>query len=486
MKRVFSVALALLASASLAACATTTAKPAPGKSQTASNGGGGPPPAPLPKGLDPAANKDPFPSTYRPLPCRDVALVGATVLTGTGAQIENGTVLIKGGRIAAVGQGLAVPAGYETVDARGKWITPGLIDTHSHLGVYPSPEVQAHSDGNEAIDPNTAQVWAEHSVWPQDPGFNLARAGGVTTLLVLPGSANLFGGRGVTLRNVPGRTVQDMKFPGAPYTLKMACGENPKRVYGGKGRSPATRMGNVAGYRAAWINAADYMRKWDDYRAKVARGDKADPPKRDLQLDTLVGVLKGEILVENHCYRADEMAQMIDISKEFGYRITAFHHTVEAYKIADLLAKNDICAATWTNWWGSKLEMNDSVEANVPLVEAAGGCAIIKSDDPDLIQRLNQEAAEAMAAGRALGMPITEAQAIRWITANPAKALGIAAEVGTLEPGKRGDVTLWDGNPFSIYTRAQRVWIDGGLAYDRTDPRFQAKSDFELGQESRR
>ncbi|WP_296596594.1 amidohydrolase [Phenylobacterium sp.] len=486
MKRVFSVALALLASASLAACATTTAKPAPGKSQTASNGGGGPPPAPLPKGLDPAANKDPFPSTYRPLPGRDVALVGATVLTGTGAQIENGTVLIKAGRIAAVGQGLAVPAGYETVDARGKWITPGLIDTHSHLGVYPSPEVQAHSDGNEAIDPNTAQVWAEHSVWPQDPGFNLARAGGVTTLLVLPGSANLFGGRGVTLRNVPGRTVQDMKFPGAPYTLKMACGENPKRVYGGKGRSPATRMGNVAGYRAAWINAADYMRKWDDYRAKVARGDKADPPKRDLQLDTLVGVLKGEILVENHCYRADEMAQMIDISKEFGYRITAFHHTVEAYKIADLLAKNDICAATWTNWWGSKLEMNDSVEANVPLVEAAGGCAIIKSDDPDLIQRLNQEAAEAMAAGRALGMPITEAQAIRWITANPAKALGIAAEVGTLEPGKRGDVTLWDGNPFSIYTRAQRVWIDGGLAYDRTDPRFQAKSDFELGQESRR
>jgi len=483
VNKALGAALAVLASASLTACATTASKPAPGKeSSSASNQAA----APLPKGLDPAANKDPFPSTYRPLPGRNVALVGATVLTGTGAQIDNGTVLIKDGRIAGVGQGLAVPQGYETLDARGKWVTPGLIDTHSHLGVYPSPEVQAHSDGNEATDPNTAQVWAEHSVWPQDPGFNLARAGGVTTLLVLPGSANLFGGRGVTLRNVPGRTVQDMKFPGAPYTLKMACGENPKRVYGGKSRAPSTRMGNVAGYRAAWINAADYMRKWDDYRAKVAKGDKADPPKRDLQLDTLVGVLKGEILVENHCYRADEMAQMIDISKEFGYRITAFHHTVEAYKIADLLAKNDICAATWTNWWGSKLEMNDSVEANVPLVEAAGGCAIIKSDDPDLIQRLNQEAAEAMAAGRALGMQITEAQAIRWITANPAKALGISGEVGTLEAGKRGDVTLWDGNPFSIYTRAQRVWIDGGLAYDRMDPRFQAKSDFELGQESRR
>lgn len=472
-------ALLAAAAAGLAACATAGAPASKPKPQAQAA------PAALPRGLDPAAAKDPFPSTYRALPGRPTAIVGATVLTGTGTQIDNGTVLIRDGRIEAVAPGAAPPAGYEVVDARGKWVTPGLIETHSHLGVYPSPEVQAHSDGNEATDPNTAQVWAEHSVWPQDPVFNLARAGGVTTLLVLPGSANLFGGRGVTLRNVPGRTVQDLKFPGAPYTLKMACGENPKRVYGGRGRSPSTRMGNVAGYRAAWINAADYMRRWDDYRAKVARGEKADPPKRDLQLDTLVGVLKGEILVQNHCYRADEMAQMIDVAQEFGYRITAFHHTVEAYKIADILAAKDICVATWTNWWGGKLEFWDAIEANVPLVDAAGGCAIIKSDDPDTIQRLNQEAAEAMAAGRAAGLPITEAKAIRWITANPAKALGILKETGTLEPGKRADVTLWDANPFSIYARAQRVWIDGGLAYDRNDPRYQAKSDFELGLEGR-
>lgn len=479
MKHVLKAALIAAAAASLAACATTASKSS-GKSK-----GPSAPAAPLAKGLDPAAAKDPFPSTYRALPGRSLAITGATVLTGTGTQVENGTVLVKDGRIEAVGAGLPVPAGYETIDARGKWVTPGLIDTHSHLGVYPSPEVQAHSDGNEATEPNTAQVWAEHSVWPQDPGFNTARAGGVTTLLVLPGSANLFGGRGVTLRNVPARTVQDMKLPGAPYTLKMACGENPKRVYGGRTRSPATRMGNVAGYRAAWINAADYARKWDDYRAKAAKGEKADPPKRDLQLDTLVGVLRGEILVQNHCYRADEMVQMIDIAAEFGYRITTFHHTIEAYKIADILAKNDICAASWTNWWGSKLELNDSIEANMPLVHAAGGCAIIKSDDPDVIQRLNQEAAEALAAGRAAGLQITEADAIRWITANPAKALGIAAQTGSLEPGKRADVTLWDANPFSIYARAQRVWIDGALAYDRNDPRFQPKSDFELGLEGR-
>jgi imidazolonepropionase-like amidohydrolase len=382
-----------------------------------------------------------------------------------------------------VGAGLAVPAGYETVDGRGKWVTPGLIDAHSHLGVYASPSVWANSDGNELTNPVTADVWAEHSVWPQDPGFNTARIGGVTSLLILPGSGNLIGGRGVVLRNIPARTVQDMKFPDAPYALKMACGENPKRVYGSKGRAPSTRMGNVAGYRNAWINAADYQRRWDEYRAKVAKGEKAEPPKRDLGLDTLSAVLRGEIQVENHCYRADEMAQMIDISKEFGYHIAAFHHAVEAYKIADLLAANHICVATWANWWGEKFEMLDGIEANAAMVNAAkGGCAIIKSDDPDLIQRLNQEAAEALAAGRAGGYQISEAEAIKWITANPAKALGILKQTGSLEPGKRADVVIWDHDPFSIYARTERVYLDGAVAYDRRDPRYQPRSDFELGQ----
>lgn len=469
MPQILRAAIAASLAAGLAACAATAEGP---PKATASA-------KPLPKGLE--ASGEAFASTYRPLPGRPTAIVGATVLTGTGAQIENGMVLVRDGRIESVGPAGAPPAGYEVVDAQGRWVTPGVIDAHSHLGVYPSPAVGAHSDGNEMSDPNTAQVWAEHSVWPQDPGFNLARAGGVTTVHVLPGSANLFGGRGVTLRNVPARTTQGMKFPGAPHSLKMACGENPKRVYGGRNRSPTTRMGNVAGYRAAWINAAEYGRKWDAYRAKVSNGEKADPPKRDLQLDTLLGVLKGEILVQNHCYRADEMAQMIDVAQEFGYRITSFHHTIEGYKIADLLAQKDICAATWTNWWGGKLEQFDAIEANAALMHAAGACAIIHSDDPDLIQRLNQEAAEALAAGREAGLQISEAEAIKWITANPAKAIGILHETGTLEPGKRADVVLWDRNPFSIYARAERVWIDGGVAYDRHDPAYQAKSDFELG-----
>jgi imidazolonepropionase-like amidohydrolase len=475
------LAVALIAAATVTGCATAP----PAKSAQASTAPSAPAakPKPLPPGLDPLVHADAFPSTYKPMPSRATAFVGASVFTGTGQLIENGVVLVKDGKVEAVGAGLAVPAGYDTVDAHGKWVTPGLIDAHSHLGVYASPAVQANSDGNELTNPVTANVWAEHSVWPQDPGFNTARIGGVTSLLILPGSGNLIGGRGVVLRNIPARTVQDMKFPDAPYALKMACGENPKRVYGSKGRAPSTRMGNVAGYREAWINAADYKRRWDEYRAKVDRGEKVDPPKRDLGLDTLAAVLRGEIQVENHCYRADEMAQMIDISKEFGYHIAAFHHAVEAYKIADLLAANDICVATWTNWWGGKMEMLDGIEANAAMVNAAkGGCAIIKSDDPDLIQRLNQEAAEALAAGRAAGYQITEAEAIKWITANPAKALGIAKQVGSLEPGKRADLVIWDHDPFSIYARTDRVYLDGAIAYDRHDPRYQPRSDFDLGQ----
>jgi len=426
-----------------------------------------------------AAGGDPFPSTYHAAAAPPFAIVGATVLTGTGAEIPDAVVLVRGGVVEAVGAKLALPDGYAAVDGRGKWVTPGIIDAHSHLGVYPSPATPSHDDGNEAVAPNTAEVWAEHSVWPQDPKFRLARAGGVTSLMILPGSANLFGGRSVTLKNVPAVTVQGMKFPHAPYGLKMACGENPKRVYGAKGRSPATRMGNVAGYRKAWIDAAEYARKWEKWEKD---GRAGDPPKRDLQLETLAGVLRGEILVQNHCYRADEMVVMIDVAREFGYRIRAFHHANEAFKIAPLLAKEDICVATWANSWGAKMESLDGIEENAPMIDAAGGCAIIHSDDGLLIQRLNQEAGIAMTAANHAGLSIPRGEAIKWITANPARAMGIADRVGTLEPGKMADVVLWSADPFSVYALAERVWIDGVPVWDRADPRYQAPSDFLLGQ----
>jgi imidazolonepropionase-like amidohydrolase len=280
---------------------------------------------------------------------------------------------------------------------------------------------------------------------------------------------------------VPARTVQAMKFPGAPYGLKMACGENPKRVYGEKGRTPSTRMGNVAGYREAWAKAAEYRRKWDAYREKVKRGEHEDPPERDIEMETLVGVLRGEILVQNHCYRADEMAVMIDVAKEFGYKVTAFHHAVESYKIADLLAKEGICSAMWADWWGFKMEALDGIRENIALVEKAGACAIVHSDSADGIQRLNQEAAKAMAAGNRVGLGITREQAIRWLTINPARAMGIDRQTGSLEAGKMADVVLWSGDPFSVYSRAEKVYVDGALLYDRNDPQHQPVMDFALG-----
>jgi len=438
------------------------------------------------------ANAEPYPSTYTRLPSDPVLIINATILTGTGERIENGSLLIADGRIKQVGEGSLKAGSATVIDAEGRWVTPGLIDVHSHLGVYASPGIKANSDGNEATAPVTAQVWAEHSVWPQDPGFNRARAGGVTALQVLPGSANLIGGRGITLKNVPSTSYQGMKFPAAPHGLKMACGENPKRVYGEKGKAPSTRMGNVAGYRAQWIEARRYIQDWEEYEKKKnskkndknGRNGNSGPPKRDLRLETLAAVLKGEILVHMHCYRADEMMTILDMADEFGYRVSAFHHGVEAYKIAAELAENGVCGALWADWWGFKAEAYDGIQENIAIVDRPeGGCAIVHSDSEEGIQRLNQEAAKAMTRGRRAGMDISPEHAIRWITANPAKSMGILDQTGTLEPGKMADVVIWNGNPFSVYAKADQVFVDGALLYDRNDPARQAVSDFELGQQ---
>ena len=447
--------------------------------------------------IAPIALADVFPSTYAAPSANPLLFQNATILTGDGERLDNASLYVSNGRIEWIGAGTVTPDA-TVVEAAGQWITPGLIDVHSHLGVYPSPGVAAHSDGNEATAPVTAEVWAEHSIWPQDPGFTRALAGGVTTMQILPGSANLFGGRGVTLKNVPSISYQAMKFPNAPHGLKMACGENPKRVYGNRNQAPSTRMGNVAAYRNAWIKAQRYVDDWDRYERAVAEAaaKKDDsstsmasalltttPPKRDLELETLAGALRGEILVHMHCYRADEMLTILDMAQEFGYRVGTFHHGVEAYKIADQLAAEGVCGALWADWWGFKIEAYDGIQENIALVDRPnGGCAIVHSDSSEGIQRLNQEAAKAMLRGNRAGLSIQPERAIRWITSNAAKSLGIDDQTGSLKPGLMADLVLWNQDPFSVYAEALQVYIDGSLSYEQGNPDLNPQSDFELGQ----
>jgi len=336
-------------------------------------------------------------------------------------RVEKGWLRIEGGVIAGMGA-LPAPApqtGDTVIDGNGRYLTPGFIDTHSHLGVYPSPHVWAHADGNEMTNPITAGVRAEEAFWPQDPGIQRAVHGGVTTIQVLPGSGNLMGGRGVVLKLHPSRETRAMRFPGAFDALKMACGENPKRVYGkGKRSMPMSRMGNIYLMRKQWVNARRYKNKWAHWRknkTKIEKGETVPvlPPKRDLVLETLTKVLEGRINVHIHCYRADEMLLQLKLAKEFGYKVRSFHHAVEAYKIRDVLAKESVSVSTWADWWGFKIEAYDGIEQNLALLTESGVRAVLHTDSSEGIQRMNQEAAKAYWAGRHSGVKLSENDAIK-------------------------------------------------------------------------
>jgi imidazolonepropionase-like amidohydrolase len=460
-----------------------------------------------------------------------VLLRGGRLLVGDGTEIARGHVLLRGGKIRSVGPGEGVaPAGAKIIDVGGKHITPGLIDTHSHLGVYPSPGVDAHRDGNEMTMPVTPGVRTIDAVWVQDPGFQRAVAGGVTTIQVLPGSGNLIGGRAVTLKLRPATTARAMHFRGAPDGLKMACGENPKRVYGERKQKPMTRMGNLAMQRSAFMQARRLIDEWDNWRiSQATRNHKRDkatknateqnqrdekraacergehsssrcrtwkrewkknplrdtdppdpklPPARDIDRETLAAVLEGQILVHVHCYRSDDMANMLALADEAGFAIRSFHHALEAYKIRDELARREVAVSTWADWWGFKMEAYDGIPHNLALVAVANGRSIVHSDSAEGIRRLNQEAAKGMYVGRHAGLDISEAEAIKWVTINPAWALGVDERVGSLTVGKDADVVVWDNNPFSVYARAELVFIDGIQRHDANKP-GKPWSDFE-------
>lgn len=388
----------------------------------------------------------------------DVVIKNAIVMTVTHGNITNGSIYIKDGKIAAVGETVNAPATATVIDAGGKYLTPGIVDSHSHIAL--------DDDVNEATSPITPHMMMKDAFDYQDKAIYRALAGGVTTSLLLHGSANMIGGQAVVIKHKYGATRDEMLFPNAPRSIKFASGENPKRVYGSRDQLPSTRMGNFAVQRQALVEAQDYMREWDSYNDKVKRGDKdASPPKRDLKLEALADVLRGKIMVQIHIYRSDEMLTEIAMAKEFGYKIRAFHHALEAYKVADQLAENNIAIATFADWWGYKQEAWDAIPWNATMSMRKGVRVAIKSDSEDYTRRLNQEAAKAIRYGGA-----TEEEALKMITLNPAWIVGVDDRVGSIDVGKDADLVIWSGYPLSSYGVPEKVLIDGDVYFDRSQP----------------
>lgn len=388
----------------------------------------------------------------------ELVIKNATLLTTTHGRIEHGSVYVKDGKIIAFGTKVNTPASATVIDAEGKYVTPGIIDPHSHMAL--------DDDVNEATSPVVPQMMMKDAFDYTDKAIYRALAGGVTSSLLLHGSADMIGGQAVVIKTKYGLDRDQMLFPGAPQSIKFASGENPKRVFGDKKQLPSTRMGNFEVMRDAFTQAKDYQRQWAEYDEKLKRGDKnATMPKKDLKLEALLQVLQGKMLVQIHCYRADEFLTEIAIANEFGYKIRAFHHALEAYKVPEALAKNDIAIATFADWWGYKYEAWDAIPWNAVMAMRAGVRVAIKSDSDDYMRRLNQEAAKTMRYGGA-----TEDEAMKMLTINPAWIIGVDEKTGSIDVGKDADLVMWSGYPLSTAGVPEKVWIDGDLYFDRALP----------------
>ena len=390
----------------------------------------------------------------------DVTLIkNGTVLTVTKGTIENGDLLIRDGKIAEVGKGLTAPAGAKIIDATGLYVMPGIIDCHSHIAISGGVNEGSVSVSSMA---NIADV-----LNPEDIDIYRDLAGGVTSANILHGSANAIGGQTEVIKLRWGKPAKDLPFEGAPPGIKFALGENPKRSFLSSGsvpqRYPATRMGVMDVYREAFSEALDYKKAWDEYNRKRAAGEpNLIPPRRNLTLEPLVEILEGKRLVHVHCYREDEILQMMRVAEEFHFKIDTFQHVLEGYKVAEEIARHGAGASTFSDWWAYKLEAYDAIPYNAALMAERGIVVSVNSDSAEEARHLNQEAAKSMKWG---GMSHDEA--LKLVTLNPAIQLHIADRVGSLEAGKDADIAIYDKDPLSVYAVAQKVLIDGQVYFDR-------------------
>ena len=392
-------------------------------------------------------------------PANDILIRNATVLTAANGRLENTDILIQNGKIAGISKNLQASKNVQIIDAAGKFVAPGIIDCHSHTML---------DDVNEGSYSVTSMTRMRDVLNPTDVDLYRALAGGVTALNLLHGSANSIGGQNVVVKIKYGRPIEEFVISDAPPGIKFALGENPKRSHfsgiGGQARRyPATRMGVEETIRDAFSRAKDYKAALDDYQVRVKRGDKnLIPPRRDLELEPLVEVLEGKRFVHCHSYRADEILMLIRLADEFGFKVRTFQHGLEAYKVAPEIAKHGAGVSIFSDYWGYKIEAYDAIPYNAAIMWRNGIAVSINSDDNERMRRLNIDAAKVMKYG-----DVPEEEALKMITLNPAKQLGIDRRTGSIETGKDADLVIWSGHPFSTYSRVEQTMIEGVTYFDR-------------------
>lgn len=400
---------------------------------------------------------------------KPVLIRGATLLTATQGRLEKSSLLIEKGKITAIGKDLKAPEGAIVIDGQGRFVMPGVIDCHSHMAI--------EGGVNEMADKISPEVRIGDVINHEDVTIYRALAGGVTSAQLLHGSANPIGGQAVVIKLRYGQSAEDLVFKQAPRGIKMALGENPKRV----GRAfPKTRQGIMATMRRCFDAGRRYQRAWDKYRRAKAKGENVSPPRRDLRLETYVGILSGEIKVHCHCYRADEILALMKVAEDYGFRIQTFQHVLEGYKIAPEIARHGAMGSTFSDWWAYKIEAFDAIPQNAALMTEFGVNMSINSDSPELIRHLPLEAAKSSRYGH-----MKEQEILQLITINPAKQLGVDKWTGSLELGKDADLSIWNGHPLSVFSRVEWTFVDGQVYFQREAKSRSFSGDFKLPKHKR-